>query len=118
MLVNLSCLIADQPADLRRPGDTRSLRATEWQSMKWLTEDSRRRAMIVSLFKSKKKFACCPASMRREALGIASKPSMHCCQVSKNRFTAQRSHRGDYLSVRFHIQNSISLTIAMLPRII
>jgi len=36
----------------------------------------------------------------------------------KNRFIAQRCQRGDNLSVGFHIQNSISLTIAMLPRII
>jgi hypothetical protein len=86
--------------------------------MKWLTEDSRRRARIVSHFKSKKKVACDPAPMPREATSVASKPSTCCCRVSKNRFTAQRSHRGDYLSVRFHIQNSISLTIAMLPRII
>jgi hypothetical protein len=86
--------------------------------MKWLTEDSSRRAMIVSFFKSRKKVACRPASMRREARGVASKQSMRSCKASKNRFTAQRSHLGDYLSVRFHIQNSISLTIAMLPRII
>jgi hypothetical protein len=43
---------------------------------------------------------------------------MHICWPGKNRFTAQRWDRGDNLSVRFHIQNSISLTIAMLPRII
>jgi len=99
-------------------GDIASLSAADWQSMKWLTEDSIRRAMIVSFFKSKKKVACRPASMRRGAPGVASKQSMRGCQASKNRFTARRSHLGDYLSVRFHIQNSISLTIAMLPRII
>jgi hypothetical protein len=38
--------------------------------------------------------------------------------MSKNRFVAQRCTYGDNLSVRLHIQNSISLTIAMLPRII
>jgi hypothetical protein len=36
----------------------------------------------------------------------------------KNRFTARRQDRGGNLSVRFQIKNSISLTIAMLPRII
>jgi hypothetical protein len=86
--------------------------------MKWLTEDSSRRARIVSHFKSKKKVARALAPMQREAPGVASKQPMRGRRVSKNRFIAQRSHRGDYLSVRFHIQNSISLTIAMLPRII
>jgi hypothetical protein len=37
---------------------------------------------------------------------------------SKNRFTAWRYDCGDNLSVRFHIQNSISLTMAASPRII
>jgi hypothetical protein len=36
----------------------------------------------------------------------------------ENRCRAGRCNCGDNLSVRFHIQNSISLTIAMLPRII
>jgi hypothetical protein len=38
--------------------------------------------------------------------------------ASKNRFTARPYDRGDNLSVRLHIQNFISLTIAMPPRII
>jgi hypothetical protein len=36
----------------------------------------------------------------------------------KSRFTAWRCDCGDNLSVRFHIQNSISLTMAASPRII
>jgi hypothetical protein len=36
----------------------------------------------------------------------------------KNRFVAERRAYGHNLSVRFHIQNSISLTITMPPRII
>jgi hypothetical protein len=44
--------------------------------------------------------------------------SMRCWRLSKNRFVAERGGYGDNLSVRLHIQNSISLTIAMLPRII
>jgi hypothetical protein len=36
----------------------------------------------------------------------------------KKRFSARRRDRGDNLSVRFHIQNSISLTIMVPPRII
>jgi hypothetical protein len=32
--------------------------------------------------------------------------------LDKNRFIAERDDRGDNLSVRLHIQNSISLTIA------
>jgi len=61
---------------------------------------------------------CCPArisSTRQYGIEVG---VMHICWPSKNRFTAQRYDRGDNLSVRFHIQNSISLTIAMPPRII
>jgi hypothetical protein len=43
---------------------------------------------------------------------------MWICLPGKNRFVAERYRRGDNLSVRFHIQNSISLTIAVPPRII
>jgi hypothetical protein len=43
---------------------------------------------------------------------------MHIRWPDKNRCIAARYHGGDNLSVGFHIQNSISLTIAMLPRII
>ena len=47
----------------------------------------------------------------------------NCLQVDqarwrKNRFIARRYLCGDNLSVRFHIQNSISLTLTLLPRII
>jgi hypothetical protein len=44
--------------------------------------------------------------------------SLHVFRARKNRFTARRYQRGDNLSVGFHIQNSISLTMALLPRII
>jgi hypothetical protein len=44
--------------------------------------------------------------------------SMHIFQRGKSRFIVHLHDRGDNLSVRFYIQNSISLTIAMLPRII
>jgi hypothetical protein len=37
--------------------------------------------------------------------------------TGQNRCIAQRDDRGDNLSVRFYIQNSISLTIAALQRI-
>jgi hypothetical protein len=40
------------------------------------------------------------------------------CTEQRQTFVAERRARGDNLSVRFYIQNSISLTIAMLPRII
>jgi hypothetical protein len=43
---------------------------------------------------------------------------MHDCRPGKNRFIAQSVQCGDNLSVRLHIQNSISLTITVLPRII
>jgi hypothetical protein len=39
-------------------------------------------------------------------------------QSGKNRFIAQGYDCGDNLSVGFHIQNSISLTVAIPPRII
>jgi hypothetical protein len=44
--------------------------------------------------------------------------SLHSYRAGKNRFIVRRHERGDNLSVRFDIQNSISLTIAVLPRII
>jgi hypothetical protein len=40
-----------------------SVRAAEWQSMKWLTEHSKRRATIVSISKSRKKFALLAGKM-------------------------------------------------------
>jgi hypothetical protein len=48
----------------------------------------------------------------------AASASVHSYRSDKNRFTVRRHEHGDNLSVRFDIQNSISLTIAMLPRII
>jgi hypothetical protein len=44
----LSCCFAALLASI---GDAQSLRATGWQSMKWLTEYFGARVMIVSLFK-------------------------------------------------------------------
>jgi hypothetical protein len=43
---------------------------------------------------------------------------MPVCRACKNRFIVQRLDHGDNLSDRFHIQNSISLTIVLPLRII
>jgi hypothetical protein len=43
--------------------DVVSVRAAEWQSMKWLTEYSNRRATIVSISKSRKNGALPPGKM-------------------------------------------------------
>jgi hypothetical protein len=56
---------------------------------------------------------------RLHSIGLASNCDR--CTFSrrgKSRFIVHLHDRGDNLSVRFYIQNSISLTIAMLPRII
>jgi hypothetical protein len=45
-------------------------------------------------------------------------PSPQTYGARQNRFIARRQDRGDNLSVRFYIRNSISLTIVRLPRII
>jgi hypothetical protein len=86
--------------------------------MKWLTEYPAAQATIVSIFESEKKVVCLPKKNTRQGSSVASIKIEASLAVDKNRFIAWRYDRGDNLSVRFHIQNSISLTIAMLPRII
>jgi hypothetical protein len=86
--------------------------------MKWLTEYFSARVMIVSLFKLRWRLSAGQRELVRCDQYRIEVSVMHICWPGKNRFTAQRYDRGDNLSVRFHIQNSISLTIAMLPRII
>jgi hypothetical protein len=86
--------------------------------MKWLTEYFGARIMIVSLFKLRWRLSADQRELARRDQYRIEVGVMHICWPGKNRFTAQRYDRGDNLSVRFHIQNSISLTIAMLPRII
>jgi hypothetical protein len=98
--------------------EAQSLRATALQSMKWLTEDFSAEAMFISVFKSRWRLSAARLQIARSN-GVASRiAGMHGCCPGKNRFVAQSDQCGDNLSVRFHIQNSISLTIAMLPRII
>jgi hypothetical protein len=86
--------------------------------MKWLTEYFSARAMIVSPLKLRRRLPAAWRELARSDHCRTEVSVMHICWPGKNRFTAQRGDRGDNLSVRFHIQNSISLTIAMLPRII
>jgi hypothetical protein len=83
--------------------------------MKWLTEYFGTRVMIVSLFKLRWRLSAGQRELARRDRYRIEVDVMHICWPGKN---AQRYDRGDNLSVRFHIQNSISLTIAMLPRII
>jgi len=86
--------------------------------MKWLTEYLSARVMVVSRFKLRWRLSAARRELARRDQYAIEVGVMHICWPSKNRFTAQRYDRGDNLSVRFHIQNSISLTIAMPPRII
>jgi hypothetical protein len=61
---------------------------------------------------------CCSSKNRLKELSHVEIAKVHACRPSKNRFIAQSDQCGHNLSVRSHIQNSISLTIAVLPRII
>jgi hypothetical protein len=98
--------------------DLESLRATGLQSIKWLTEYSRPRATILSFALARWNVVYWRHKF------YAKKPASHRVEVDahlhkyKNRFIAGGCDCGDNLSVRFHIQNSISLTMAASPRII
>jgi hypothetical protein len=69
-------------------------------------------------FKSESEVLCFPASTHADGGAVAPAKIDKKRSIGQNRFIALRYDCGDNLSVRFHIQNSISLTIAIPPRII
>jgi hypothetical protein len=86
--------------------------------MKWITEDSRPRERSSRLSNRKAKFSAFQNQRMQMAGPLHQLRSIGNDQSGKNRFIAQGYDCGDNLSVGFHIQNSISLTVAIPPRII
>jgi hypothetical protein len=75
---------------LKSINDAQSLRATRWQSMKWLTEYFSARVMIVSLLKIRWRLSAAECELARRDRYRTEVDVMHICWPGKNRFTAQR----------------------------
>jgi hypothetical protein len=65
-----------------------NLRAAEWQSMKWLTEDSNPQATIVSISKPRKNIAVLVGLNARQISRVAATRSIAIRQRGKNRCIA------------------------------